>query len=312
MWQPSFISNSDNMKRFLRDTLCTLTVFLVLVAVCECFVFPHIPNHYTAKYNYVETHKDSIRILLMGNSYAENSIDPTAIGEGTFDLAVSARWIFYDKQLLEDFVPRMSALQAVVFPMGYRVPFWSSHHYPENPQPYIDFVHEKFMHCWYDRFPDNVIRWLSIVQGGDEVNIFAIKIIPQNWTGQNPIEGQSPKWKEEHNISPEIIDAPDAMDQVAEYTQYLTDMARVCRDHGVRFIVVTPPCHDSFVENTRPKGIEIMHQIIEDVRKEYPIEYKDYLQDPAYRADAIYYNCSHLNNVGAAMFGAHIKADFNL
>ena len=55
-----------------------------------------------------------------------------------------------------------------------------------------------------------------------------------------------------------------------------------------------------------------MHQIIEDVRKEYPIEYKDYLQDPAYRADSLYYNCSHLNNIGATRFGAQIKADFHL
>lgn len=301
------------MKRFLRDTLCTLTVFLVLVAVCECFVFPHIPNHYAAKYNYVETHKDSIRILLMGNSYAANSIDPAQIGEGTFDLAVSARWIFYDKQLLENFVPHMSNLQTVVFPMGYKMPFGSSHHFPEHPQPYIDFVHEKFMHCWYDRFPDNVIHWFSIMQGSGEVNIFAKPVIvTPGWTGYEPLDGQSPQWKEEQNISPAIIEAPDAMEQVAEYTQYLTDMARVCKEHGVRFIVVTPPCHDSFVENTRPKGIEIMHQIIEDIHQAYPIEYKDYLQDPAYRADSIYYNCSHLNNVGATMFGAQIKADFDL
>ena len=55
-----------------------------------------------------------------------------------------------------------------------------------------------------------------------------------------------------------------------------------------------------------------MHQIIEDVRKEYPIEYKDYLQDPSYRADSLYYNCSHLNNIGATKFGAQIKADFHL
>lgn len=249
----------------------------------------------------------------MGNSYAENSINPAQIGEGTFDLAVSARWIFYDKQLLEDFVPRMSNLQAVVFPMGYKMPFWSSHHYPENPQPYIDFVHEKYMHCWYDRFPENIIHWLSIVQGGNEVNIFATRLKTEDgWTGQFPLSGQSALWKEEQNIHPALIEAADAVAQVAEYTQYLTDMAHICYEHNVRFIVVTPPCHDSFVENTRPEGIATLHQIIEDVRKEYPIEYKDYLQDSAYRADSLYFNCSHLNNIGATKFGAQIKADFNL
>lgn len=301
------------MKHFLTDIVYTLIIFLVLAIAGEFLIFANIPNHYSDKYNYVESHKDSIRILLMGNSYAENSIDPVQIGEGTFDFAVSARWIFYDKQLLENFVPRMGNLQIVVFPMGYKIPFSCSHHYVGQHRPYVDYVHEKFMHCWYDRFPDNVIRWSSIVQGGNEVNIFAVRQrMADEWMGQVPLEGQRFLWKEEQNISPEIIDAPDAKEQVAEYTQYLTDMARTCYEHGVRFIVVTPPCHDSFVENTRPKGIEIMHQIIEDVRKEYPIEYKDYLQDPAYRADSLYYNCSHLNNIGATKFGAQIKADFHL
>lgn len=301
------------MIRFLKDTAYTFGMFLVLSIVCECFVFTRIPNHYSNKYNYVEAHKDSLRILLMGNSYAENSINPAEIGEGTFDLAVSARWIFYDKQLLEDFVPRMSNLQAVVFPMGYKMPFWSSHHYPENPQPYIDFVHEKYMHCWYDRFPENIIHWLSVVQGGNEVNIFATRLkMEDGWTGQFPLSGQSALWKEEQNIHPALIEAADAVAQVAEYTQYLTDMAHICNEHNVRFIVVTPPCHDSFVENTRPEGIATLHQIIEDVRKEYPIEYKDYLQDSAYRADSLYFNCSHLNSLGATKFGAQIKADFNL
>lgn len=55
-----------------------------------------------------------------------------------------------------------------------------------------------------------------------------------------------------------------------------------------------------------------MHQIIDDVRKEYPIEYKDYLHDENYRADSLYYNSSHLNNIGATKFGAQIKNDFHL
>lgn len=153
------------MKQLLKDIALTLGVFVLICVTAEFCIFPHYSNWYSAKYNYVDTHRDSIRILIMGNSYAENSINPEQVGTGAFDLAVSARWIYYDMQLVEDFVPRMSKLEAVVFPMGYKMPFWSSHHFPENHFDYIDFVHEKYMHCWYDRFPDNVIRWSAIIQG---------------------------------------------------------------------------------------------------------------------------------------------------
>lgn len=300
------------MKQLLKDIALTLGVFVLICVTAEFCIFPHYSNWYSAKYNYVDTHRDSIRILIMGNSYAENSINPEQVGTGAFDLAVSARWIYYDMQLVEDFVPRMSKLEAVVFPMGYKMPFWSSHHFPENHFDYIDFVHEKYMHCWYDRFPDNVIRWSAIIQGGNEVNVFATRIdVPKQWTGYAPLFGQQAKgWTVD--ITSDIIDAEDAEEQVQEYTQYLTRMAKVCAENGVRLIVVTPPCHDTFVDDTRPEGIARVHRIIDDVRKEYSIEYKDYLQDPAYRADSLYYNCSHLNDVGATRFGAQIRKDFRL
>ncbi len=302
------------MKRFLRDTAITFGVFVAICVFAEFCIFPNYNTWYAAKYEYVDTHRDSIRILLMGNSYAEWGINPERVGEGTFDLAVSARWIYYDMQLLEDFVPRMPKLEAVVFPMGYKMPFWSSHHFSKghHNKKYIDFVHEKYMHCWYDRFPDNVIRWSAIAQGGNEVNVFAKRPkTPPHWTGYAPQTGQQARGFAE-GITADIIDADDAEEQVQEYTQYLTRMAAVCAENGVRLVVVTPPCHDTFVDDTRPEGIKRVHRIIEDVRKVYPIEYKDYLQDPAYRADSLYYNCSHLNDTGATLFGEQIRKDFDL
>jgi len=44
----------------------------------------------------------------------------------------------------------------------------------------------------------------------------------------------------------------------------------------------------------------------------YPIEFKDYLRDEAFRADSVYYNCSHLNSIGADAFALKVKNDFGL
>jgi hypothetical protein len=103
-----------------------------------------------------------------------------------------------------------------------------------------------------------------------------------------------------------------AKEQVEEYTGYLKDMARLCHLHKVRFIVITPPCHDSYIVNVRQEGLDILHGIIENVRSEYPIEYIDYLQDEEYRADSIYRNCSHLNSIGADLFALRVKKDLGL
>jgi hypothetical protein len=97
-----------------------------------------------------------------------------------------------------------------------------------------------------------------------------------------------------------------------EYTGYLKEMARLCQQYNVRFIVITPPCHDTYIVNVRQEGVDVLHNMIDNIRIDYPIEYIDYLQDEEFRTDSIYYNCSHLNSVGADVFALRVKNDFGL
>lgn len=306
------------MKKFLSVASITIGMFGIIMFISELWIIPHIPNTYNQKYNYVLEHQDEISILLMGNSYFENSLNPTSLNDSAFDFAISGRWIYWDKELLKHFVPQMQNLHTVIFPMGYRWAFEPSPHIKQSGKSASEFLYtqiypyEKYMHIWYDRVPDKYLQWLAILNRTSEYSIFSAKRHAKDWNGHFPFIGQSPCWKTEQQVEPGIVNNPHITESIAEYTKYMQDMAKLCHEHNVRFIVVTPPCHDSFVENTRPEGIATLHQIIEDVRKEYPIEYKDYLQDSAYRADSLYFNCSHLNSIGATKFGAQIKADFNL
>ena len=84
------------------------------------------------------------------------------------------------------------------------------------------------------------------------------------------------------------------------------------RDYAVKFIVITPPCHDSYIENVRKEGLDILHRMIDEIRVEYPIDYVDYLQDEDFRADSLYFDCSHLNSIGSDMFASRVKKDFGL
>lgn len=294
------------MKHFLCNVSIGIIFFFILLLPIECFVVPNVPNSYSYKYNYVEKHKDDISILLMGNSYFENSINPNLIGDSIFDLAVSARWIYYDKELLAIFIPQMSNLSAVVYPIGYKMPFIN---YEYNP--ILDFQHEKYMHVWYNEFPQNILRWFAITHGG-RVG-FEPSICDKDWNGYVPLEGNGgDTWKEQQNILPEIIYGADREQNLSDYTHYLIEMARICQENEVRFIAVTPPCHDSFNENTRTEGMQTLFKIIHKVQEVAPLEYKNFLFDNEFRADSLYFNCSHLNTIGADKFALRIKEDFNL
>lgn len=303
------------MKRFFVDGVVVTAVFIVAWLLLEFFVFPHLSNNiFNYKYNYVKNNSNNISILLMGNSYFENSFNPHLLGDSTFDMAASARWIYYDKELMEKFVPEMDNLKAVIFPMGYKYPFMGSHHFVDSISlRCVDYLHEKYMNVWYDRFPENFIRSLYVVDGlvsGTKLFDNNMYCDPMGYSAY--IGHQNDNWKNEHNIDSEEVFSKEPEKQVEEYFGYLRDMVAVCNQHGVRFIVVTPPCHDSFLANVKQEKVKLLHDLMEGIGSEYAIEYVDYLQDGEFREDSLYFNCSHLNSDGADKFALRVKKDFGL
>ena len=305
------------MKRFLRllgiGGVATI-VIIIIVEFCQSKVNN---NDFSYKNNYMESHKGSIATLVLGNSLMHNSINPHLMGDSVFNLAISARWVYYDEELLERYIGEMPKLENVIFGMGYAVPFYRSYHFPEENKKHADnqkYKYEKFMNIRYDKPP--YYYWFGLLKGYIRMaslrhdNGFYKDTL--GYIGYDRLEGQQNDWKNSQNIEPDIVSNPHASAQIKEYTFYLKEMARICQQNRVRFIVITLPCHESYNVNVRQEGLDILHGMIDEVRAEYPIEYIDYLQDEEFRADSIYFNCSHLNSIGADMFALRVKKDFGL
>lgn len=297
------------MKRFVQDIFFGVVAFVCLLMAAECFVLPKVNKEYNRKHDYLEAHKNDISILLMGNSFFENSLNPHLLGDSVYDFAVSSRPIYYDCELLKKYIPQMPNLSVVLFPMGYKMPFWESPHYPENPNINVHLVHEKYFGVWYDRTPEKYLYWFLTYHGGIHRDMYYEQ---QDSLGYTKLQGQLPGWNLMHNVEQSEIDHPDAKEQVAEYTNYMATIAELCSQYGVRFIVVTPPCSNPYLANVGPYGVSVLHKIISDASKNYPIEYHDYLRDKDFRADSLYYNASHLNSIGADKFAKRLKKDFEL
>lgn len=300
------------MKQFLWTIAIGGIAFFVLCGVVE-FYQPQVDNNYSYKYWYMENHRHKVVTLVLGDSYMENAINPSLMGEGTFTLASSSRWIYYDDKLLEKYISDMPNLKQVVLGMGYKPPYFKSYHYQldsneREKNEHEKYMYEKFMHVGYD---DNSNHWLGLYRGYIDYRTLMSNLLCDS-LGYERVDGQSVIWQTEHNVDPNVIYNEYAKEQIAEYTGYLKDMARLCHLHKVRFIVITPPCHNSYNVNVKKEGLDILHGIIENVRSEYPVEYIDYLQDERYRADSLYYNCSHLNSIGADIFALRVKEDFGL
>lgn len=309
------------MKKFLLLIGSACVSMLIIILGVECWQSTIDNNVYSNKYNYLKKNKEGIVTLVLGNSFMENSFNPKLIGDSVFDLAISARWIYYDKELLQRYISDMPKLKNVIFGMGYAIPFWRSYHFPEEAnaaghgREFVSnqkYMYEKFMNIRYDKAP--YLYWFGFVRGFiDKETLFEKGVQPkEDYDGFVPLVGQMEDYQVSQNINPNIIYNPHAKEQIAEYKEYLMEMAKLCRQNGIRFIVITPPCHGSYIANVRQEGLDILHGMMKDIQTDFPIEYIDYLQDEEFRGDSIYFNCSHLNSVGADLFTLRVKKDFGL
>lgn len=298
------------MKKFLFDILIGFIAFVCFWGVAEYVFSQHdVVNSYSYKYNYVKNNP-AIKTLLIGNSHFENSVNPYLMGDSVFDFAISGRWIYWDVLLAKQMYPTMPNLKTVIIPTGYATPYWSLHYkkFREIDKEYA-FKYAKNMHLYYDVFPDNMILSSALITNKMGLKYWIDEEVDS--LGYDMITGHEENF-DNHNVSPDVMYSSRADLSFNEYISHLREIARICQENNIRFIAVTCPCADSYVRNTRPAGIQKLHDLMDSVRAYYPIEYYNYLNDPEFREDSLYYNCSHLNSIGADKFAIRLKNDLGL
>ena len=110
----------------------------------------------------------------------------------------------------------------------------------------------------------------------------------------------------------EVGSNPPNQLSVEQSIEYLTAMAKMLNERGIRFIVVVPPFPGLYMDRFTDDGVRNLQLIADSVNKHYPMEYKSYLADTLFSSDSLYSNWNHLNHRGATMFAERVKEDFGL
>lgn len=298
------------MKRFLVYIIIGIITFSVVWGVAEMAI-SRVENEYSYKYNYVKNNP-SIKTLLIGHSHFANSVNPYLMGDSIFDFAIAGRgWIYWDVKLAEQLFPTMVNLKTVIFPLSYKAPYSSAHYMKDlSEDEECIYMYAKYMNVPYDRFPQSITYSSALMV--NKMGAKYWKEESQDALGYMPVYGQAREWKNEHNVEPTIYESDTAKLCYQEYRQNLIQLAKICHKNNIRFIVVTTPCADCYIENTRARGIKNLYDLVDSVVTYYPIEYYNYLADKEFRVDSFYFDCSHLNSIGADKFALRLKHDLGL
>ena len=106
------------MRKFLIRFFEISAIIVVLTLFLECLLLTQ-ENVYSYKSNYVKTHADEIKCLLLGNSHIEEGLIPDSMGIGVFNLAINGRSLVYDVALAQKHLPSMHNLEVLIVPYDY-------------------------------------------------------------------------------------------------------------------------------------------------------------------------------------------------
>ncbi len=291
------------MKKFLYKFLLFLLPLIALFVFIE-FSLRNIDSIYELKRNGIITQSDSIEILIMGNSHANDGINPTCFRLNAYSLANATQSLLYDKELLLKYLPKLKNLKYVIFSIDY-------------PSLYWGFIEERDF-FYYNYFGIN-IRNKSYLK--ENLSFFfyvyspltSIKLLYSNtfinkknkmingWTGYdftnyNTLTREYAV-KRVENFNNDIKNSKEHNYICKEFESLIIYLL----DRNITPILITPPCHKYLTECLDSNIQKINSDYIQYLTQKYNLKYLNSEADTAFKSNH-FVNVDHLNKIGAEKY----------
>jgi hypothetical protein len=298
------------MKRFITSLAGFTIILAILITIIEIGLL-YRPNVYAYKHQYLDTHADDIKVLLLGSSHIEEGIRPELIGEGTFNLAISARLKEYDAELAKMYVPQMKNLQTIVLPLDYTTFYFGrvKHVYYIGPEGSListcRCMHTKYMGTRIDPF----WRWsevlnskLNFMSRFWNVNEQVLRECDSLGYVRLDIKDRKAGW--EQLAKPAEMDSNKEINQKDYQEQWdiYESVAKVTQKHGVRLLLITTPVNEYYQKAMNDTMLNDIYQFAHELQQKYPnVEFHDFFYADGL-VDDDFHDASHLNDSGAVKF----------
>jgi hypothetical protein len=275
---------------------------------------PQVPNSYKGKMEVFQKNANETQTLILGSSQALYGMVPELISPKAINLANLNQDLTYDHQLLFQYIdsfPHLKTVYATLtyFTLGYELintkESWRSYFYERiwNLKP---TMHEKDFksYSWLALYgPRNALNFArhnfkshfdqplsnSGFQGLDSSLIFQ----PSDLSGKNAVDYHHSFFR-----------FPSIQDNKIR----IFEMAQLCRDHNVEFVLLLPPLHATYRKHREPWIINLNNNLIENLRSVKKVKVLDFTAHPAF-GDNCFHDEFHLNARGALLFSKLIRQE---
>ena len=291
------------MKRFLTQCIIFSVFVIATIAVGEYYVRTQILNPYRYKNEYIEKNGKQVEMLILGSSYNYYGISPKELGFNSFNLAnVGQEW-FYDRLLLEHYIPLMPNLKYVLLNVSTFSLFVDKDAVQSD-----EFAPNYKMYMGIDYYPDFSTRNFEFFNFSVYSDKLRSILIGKNVATYDSLglgnklilHPREPYFERYYAATIERHTTNDTT-WLDTNKGYLLSIIKTCREHGIKLLLVTTPTWQTYYDNMPGWQIDMMLNTIKGITDEYHIPYFNHLKCEILEHDD-FYDVDHLTTSGAAKF----------
>jgi hypothetical protein len=303
----------------MNKFILKLFVFFLPISIAIGYVemkLSRIPNSYNLKRVFFERQLDSIEVLALGSSQSLYGIDPALFSKKGFNLANVSQSVFYDKELLLKYLPKMPRLKLVIIPVSY---FTFYYQLADTKESWRDFYYLRFWNVKYPGLSPFDMRNYSFIslytvqttidfaRSGFDQN--KAKNLHSNGFMTNDTAQNATKISDASGIlRVKLHEAIMSKSRSIEVVRDLRQMISSLKGQGIACVLITPPVWHTYSDHCNKSYLENSAKLIKSICNDYGCEYFDYFTDPRFELKD-FANNDHLNFIGAKRFSEILNSE---
>lgn len=300
------------MKLFLRRLLFFLFPFFILFLLVELKLRTIESIRYVQKKKGLIEFKDSIEILVLGNSHTEDGINPECFSKFTYNLANSAQTISLDKQLIYKYIHVLPKLKYILLNIDYHV-------FHQNKKEGRDFFYAHYFNLNESNqtyVKENLSFFFFVYSPPIAINLLlhpSNKKLNKGWIGIENSDGNNEltvkKGKERANLLTKQIQKSILKGNQTNYI-LLDTLIHFLKTNQITPILITTPCHPFYINQLNNALLKTTSQQIAELSLKHKTIYVNMLEDKRFDSSD-FYNVDHLNSRGATKYSFFLNDTLN-
>ena len=299
------------MGGFLKNLL--LFIFPVIIAglVFE-YLSRNIPNDYKLKNAYLKENSSNIDVLVLGSSHTFYGVNPKYLAGRAFNAAYVSQSLDYDLKILKEFEKGLGDLEAIVLPISYLSLFDNLDNLPQSWRRYNYNVYYDLPGSWGISDYSDLLgkdlfakaKRLYLFYSRNESRQIADSLGWGSKCRTKELYSSGLKSALSHYRD---LDSKQTQACVGKNIDVLEEFVRWTQMNGVQLILLTTPCHNSYVSRLDERQMERFIELSEDfARDNTHCEYLNLLECSSFQ-DEDFCDASHLSEEGAKKLSVMIN-----